>query len=167
RPGEQQGHGGKGGWHPTAIDAKLDRAPINSLEQPEKCLVQAVGVQAVFLDVRVLMRHSRFLSGEVVGQASLVVKHDLSHKPQLHQDFFCKSTKRVNGVAWHSITASCPFTNGRPCPSHVPGNGCLHESRQRACERGPGSWSSHSPGSSGRRWRAQPRRSIHPPPCST
>ena len=46
------------------------------------------------------MRHSRFLSGEVVGQASLVVKHDLSHKPQSHQDFFCKSTKRVNGVAW-------------------------------------------------------------------
>ena len=75
--------------------------PINSLEQPEKCLVQAVGVQAVFLDVRVLMRHSRFLSGEVVGQASLVVKHDLSHKPQSHQDFFCKSTKRVNGVGCH------------------------------------------------------------------
>src|SRR5208337_152869 len=111
RPGEQQGHGGKGGWHPTAIDAKLDRAPINSLEQPEKCLVQAVGVQAVFLDVRVLMRHSRFLSGEVVGQALLVVKHDLSHKPQLHQDFFCKSTKRVNGVACHPSTWSMPWAN--------------------------------------------------------
>jgi hypothetical protein len=35
-----------------------------------------------------------------------VVKHDLSHKPQLHQDFFCKSTKRVNGVECRAWTAN-------------------------------------------------------------